>query len=73
MEQGILQSMGLEAGVSDLIYLSDSGPVFIELKAGRNTQSDAQKEFEQVVTALGHHYHLIRSFDEFRNVINSYQ
>ena len=73
VEQAILKSMGLVAGVSDLIYLSNSGAVFIELKAGKNKQSEAQQYFQSMVESLGMPYHLIRSFDKFKALIESLQ
>jgi len=70
----ILKRAGLLAGIADLTYLRDGGRVvFIELKTTKGTQSPNQKEFEQMVVALGFEYIVVRSFEEFVAAINSYQ
>lgn len=73
IEQSILKSMGLVSGVSDMIYLSGNGAVFIEFKSQGGRQTDSQREFEEVVRGLNYQYHLIRSFDEFKALIESLQ
>lgn len=66
-----LKRIGVTAGVSDLIAILNNGKVlFIELKVGRNKQTELQKEFELRITELGHTYIVVRSFDEFRQKIN---
>ena len=45
-EAGILKSMGVRAGVADLVIINEFGRVhFIELKAGKGSLSPAQKAF----------------------------
>ena len=73
VEQAILKSIGLVPGVSDLIYLTPSGAIFIEMKTDKGRQSDAQKQWQQKVEALGYAYHIVRSVDEFINLINNNQ
>lgn len=63
-----LKATGLVAGVSDLIILQPNKAIFVELKTEKGRQSDNQKEFEQIVTALGFDYHLVRSLDDFKNI-----
>lgn len=65
----ILKAMGMLAGVSDLIYLSDSGPVFLECKKPGGEQSPAQKEFQKLVTTLGYRYELFHSLKEFQALV----
>lgn len=48
---------GLVAGVADLtLLLPDGEAVFVELKVGKNTQTDSQLEFESKVKKLGFTY-----------------
>lgn len=76
-----LTGIGVLAGVSDLIILhathdTHTRPVyttllFIEVKDHKGRQSDAQKAFEMRVVALGYRYAVVRSLDEFKEVINN--
>ena len=64
-----LKSLGLVAGVSDLIYVNprDCKVYFVELKTPKGRQDPEQIIFENKVTALGFKYLLIRSLDEMIN------
>lgn len=49
-----LKTMGVRAGVSDLVFCLENGKtVFIELKSMEGSLSPAQKKFDQIVTGLG--------------------
>lgn len=66
----ILKGMGLIAGVSDLAYLREDGRmVFIEMKLPGEGQSERQKQWQSMVQACGAEYHVIRSLEEFQNLI----
>jgi hypothetical protein len=68
-----LRAMGMVKGVADMCYLTDQGrPVFIELKVGSNTQSPEQIQFEQVCSSIGVRYELVKTFDEFCNLLKSF-
>lgn len=70
-----MKAQGTMAGVSDLILLKSSGgygALCIEMKAGKNGQTEYQRMFEQSATEAGNKYVVCRSFDEFRNVIENY-
>jgi len=65
------KSMGVVAGVADMCYLKPEGKVlWIEWKTEIGKQSNEQKEFEKVCRELGHEYVIVRSEDEFLQVIN---
>ena len=68
-EAKILKQTGLKAGVSDLIIVLNSKVLFCELKTEIGTQSDEQKEFEKIVTLLNHKYYLIRTLEQFKEMI----
>ena len=44
-------------------------PVWLELKAGRNGQSELQKSFQSQVEGEGHWYAVIRSLEDLQKVI----
>lgn len=65
-----LKRTGLLAGASDLIVITPKGKLmFVELKIDKGRQSDNQIEFEQRVKKLGFEYHIVRSLEEFKEII----
>jgi len=64
-----LKATGLKAGVSDLIVLMENRCIFVELKIDKGVQSDKQKEFEIIVKALGFEYFIVKSLQEFKNIV----
>lgn len=64
-------NIGAMAGVSDLIVVLPNKILFIEMKSKTGRQSIEQKQFQQHVTELGFEYHIIRSFDEFKSLIEN--
>lgn len=69
LEAITLSSTGLLPGVSDLIILTPNRILFIEVKTEAGTQSGAQKSFEARLKTLGYSYYLVRSLDEFKEVV----
>lgn len=67
-----LKSTGMKAGVSDIILLLPNVCLFVEFKTELGVQSDKQREFEDTVTALGFHYTIIRSIEQFKQLIGEY-
>lgn len=65
----ILKGIGLVAGVADMTYLSPCGVIFLELKFGDGKQSAAQIEWQRKVEAAGYRYEVVRSFDDFKKII----
>lgn len=53
------------AGVSDLIIVQPNRVIFVEMKTETGRQSDKQKDFESMVSALGFEYYICRSLEEF--------
>jgi len=60
-------SEGLYSGASDLIILEPGVAKFVEMKTETGTQSKDQKQFQEIVEALGFEYYLIRSFEQFKS------
>lgn len=68
-----LKATGLIAGVADTIILFPNAfTLFVEFKTTTGVQSDKQKEFEATVNALGFRYTIIRSIDQFKQLIGEY-
>ena len=63
---------GVLAGVSDIIVLIPRDVLFFEFKTETGKQTDKQKTFEKSVNCLGFNYHVVRTFEEFKNLIDSY-
>lgn len=61
---------GLLPGVSDLVIVHAGGVAFVELKDDDGTQSKEQMAFESAVGALNQGYFVVRSFDEFRGIVD---
>lgn len=74
-----LKAEGVVAGVPDL-FLAVANLVdkelqhglFIEMKYGKNKQTDAQREFMCGVLEQGYSYSVCYSFEDFRNSIKNY-
>lgn len=56
-------------GTSDLIAVTEEKVLFIEVKDGYNKQTPAQIVFEKRVKNIGYEYHIVRSVDEFKEII----
>lgn len=66
----LAKSTGLMSGVSDTIVILPNGRlIFVEFKTSKGVQSKSQKEFEQRVTSHGYGYYIVRSFEEFKELI----
>lgn len=65
------KAMGVIAGVADMCYLKPEGKTcWIEWKTETGRQSPQQVSFEKLCRSLGHEYHIVRSEEEFLNIIN---
>ena len=65
-----MQSQGIKTGIGDLLVLAPGYCCFIELKAGKNTQSEAQHAFQAVMAALGHGYDVCRSVEQLGEALS---
>lgn len=62
---------GTLKGASDLIVILPNGKLFFcEVKIEKGIQSDAQKDFQSRVEILGYEYHIVRSLEEFKKIID---
>ena len=60
---------GLTSGVSDLIFFHKKKAYFIEVKTPKGNQQPSQKEFQKHIEKEGAKYYVVRSLDEFIDVI----
>lgn len=75
VEAKIMKGEGVRAGVADLflsVSKSECHGLYIEMKTEKGKQTDSQATFEQAVTAQGYQYHIIRTFEDFRVLIQGY-
>lgn len=70
MITNLLKSTGMMSGVSDLIVLQPGRVLFIEVKTPSGRQSKTQLRFENIVSKLGFKYFIVRSLDEFKDLVN---
>lgn len=71
----IRKAMGVTKGVADTmlaIQRGGYGGMFVEFKTETGKQSDAQKEWQMIVENQGYLYRVIRSLEEFKELINWY-
>jgi hypothetical protein len=71
----LLKKTGTLAGVADLFLMRGGigyNGLFIEMKVGKNKQTDTQKEFQKSCWKNNYKYAICRSFDEFMEVVDSY-
>jgi orotate phosphoribosyltransferase len=64
------QSMGVVAGVADMMYLSDNGLIAIEFKTIVGRQQPRQKQWQETIEAAGYKYYIVRSLNEFLKAIS---
>lgn len=62
---------GMKPGASDFVFVIPNKSIYFEVKTPTGIQSENQKEFENDIKALGFEYHLVRSLDEFKKIINA--
>lgn len=65
------EGLGSLAGVSDTIIVLPGKVLFVEFKSKRGRQSTEQKQFELKIKSLGLEYYLVRSFEEFQELIKT--
>lgn len=74
-EAAHMKRTGVLAGVPDLclaVSRNHYAGMFIEMKAGKNTETDRQVDVRKKLTAAGYRCVVCRSFDEFRSEVEGY-
>jgi len=66
-----LKLQGMVSGVSDLAFIRlDGTMVFIEMKLPKGKQSPNQKWWQSVVERCNSEYYIVRTLEEFQEIIN---
>lgn len=68
----ILKREGVVADLILLIPKKGYASLCIEMKYGKNGQSDSQKEWQRLAEAAGNKYVVCRSLEEFMREVNLY-
>lgn len=71
----ILKAEGARAGVADLFLMHGNSQfhgLWIEVKTDKGKQSPSQKEFEIDALNNGYDYKIVKSLDEFMDVVTIY-
>ena len=68
-EQSRKKAGGMLPGASDTIIVLPNRVIFCEFKDSKGRQSDKQIEFQQRVESLGFEYWIIRSLEQFKEMI----
>ena len=64
--------MGMFVGFPDLLVLLKGRTVGLEVKAGKNRQSDAQKDAENAFKENSAEYHVVRSIDDVARIFEGH-
>lgn len=75
IEAKIMKAEGVTAGVADVLFLYPSGEyhgLCIEFKTDKGRQQPSQKRFQQAVEAQGFKYAIVRSLEEFIELMKRY-
>jgi len=66
----VMKAMGVLPGVADMCILADGGAtLWLELKHGKNKQTDSQKAFEANCKAKGHVYRVANGLRDALEVV----
>jgi len=65
-----MKSEGLRSGVADLVFCYDGVTTFVEVKTQKGKQSDTQVNFQDQMASQGFTYKVVRTLDEFMELIN---
>lgn len=63
------KALGVRKGASDTFLILPNKIIFVEFKDVLGSQSVEQIDFETLVTDLKHEYHIIKSFEQFKQII----
>jgi hypothetical protein len=69
----INKALGVIAGVSDMVMLIRQSVIWIEWKVESGRQSKQQIEFQKLVESLGMEYHIVRTQEEFIDLVLRYK
>ena len=65
-----LVSIGVLAGVSDLVFTWGGNTYYCEVKDVKGTQLPSQVKFQEHIESTGHYYFLVRSLEDFKKELD---
>lgn len=69
-EMGGLRNSGMKKGLPDVIGIYKGQFIGVEIKIGKDRQSDYQKEREQEINAAGGLYFIAKTFDQIKPLLD---
>ncbi len=67
------KAIGVVPGVADMEYCKNGKTLFIEFKRENGKQSEKQSEFQKIIEREGFRYEIIRTFEEFKELILAFK
>jgi hypothetical protein len=67
------KALGLIKGRSDMVYYKNGKAIMIEFKNEIGKQMPEQKKWEELISKEGFQYHIIRSLEQFKELIHETQ
>lgn len=74
-EAAIMKGEGVTAGVSDMLLMYPTDQyhgLCIEFKTAKGKQTQAQKEWQEIIEMRGYKYVICRTFEDFERTIKNY-
>jgi hypothetical protein len=62
-----------KTGVADVTVMYGGRVMEVEIKYGKDVQSEAQKKYEKEMKRAGVPYHIVKDFDQFIEVFNQFK
>ena len=62
---------GQNKGIADIMMTASGKTIWIEVKVGRDRQSEVQKDFENNIKNSGGEYWIIKTFEQFYSLMKS--
>lgn len=66
VENVILKTLGVKAGVPDLVFITPDRPCFAEVKSPKGSLTPAQKSVRDILLAMDCGYAVVRSIDDMK-------
>lgn len=63
------KALGVRSGASDTFLIFPNKIIFVEFKDPQGSQSKEQIDFKKLVTDLNHEYHIIKSVEQFKELV----
>lgn len=72
IENKILKSLGVKAGVPDLVFIANGKSCFAEVKSPKGTLTPSQKQVRDILVSMGCGYAVVRSIDDMKQALKDW-